>query len=278
MLLVGWTDGAKLAVFLSALPCSMRVPEKTLPEKVDAAPVAESADKIAAPPREASAPSRRMQSPARIIIVEDHPDLLEGLRLTLEQSGGFQCCAALTALPQNLRSLALLQPDLVLMDIHLGGVNALDLLTDIRGLLPNVRLALLTGDADAQLVHRAVAAGADGYVIKGLPRDALIGSLNSILRGSSVLCPQAMNGLFQFLRVPLALEASPDLTPREREILELLLQASRAKQIAVKMHISSETVRTHIRSIYRKLEVSTRSELILRVGPRSPLRPTASRA
>ena len=205
---------------------------------------------------------------ARVILVEDNADLLEGLRLTLEASGQFECCAAMTELPPDLGPLARLRADLVLLDIHLQGLNALDLLPRLKCLMPNSRIAIYSGDEDAEQVHKAVALGADGYVIKGLPRDALLDTLNGILRGVSALCPRATSGLFQFLRTPPPVLSGQDmLTPREREILELLVNAKRAKQIAAVMGIAAETVRTHIRNIYNKLDVSSRAELILRVTP-----------
>lgn len=206
--------------------------------------------------------------PARVILVEDNADLLEGLRLTLESSGKFRCCAALTAIPPELDSLALLRADLVLLDIHLNGVNALDLLPRLRALMPKVRIGIYSGDEDAEQVHKAVALGADGYLIKGLPRDALLATLDDILRGAPALCPRATKGLFQFLRTPApTLSGLDNLTPREREILELLMCAQRAKKIATSMGISADTVRTHIRNIYAKLDVSSRAELIIRVSP-----------
>jgi len=205
---------------------------------------------------------------ARVILVEDNADLLEGLRLTLESSGRFTCCAALTALPPDLGPLARLRTDLVLLDIHLQGVNALDHLPRLKSLLPNARIAIYSGDEDAEQVHKAVALGADGYVIKGLPRDALLATLDGILRGVPALCPRAVTGLFQHLRMPPpALIGQSELTPREYEIVDLLLRARRAKQIASSMGISDETVRTHIRNIYKKLDVSSRAELMLRFSP-----------
>lgn len=205
---------------------------------------------------------------ARVILVEDNADLLEVLRLTLEASGQFECCAAMTELPPDLGPLARLRADLVLLDIHLQGINALDLLPRLKCLMPNSRIAIYSGDEDAEQVHKAVALGADGYVIKGLPRDALLDTLNGILRGVSALCPRATSGLFQYLRTPPPVLSGQDmLTPREREILELLVNAKRAKQIAAVTGIATETVRTHIRNIYNKLDVSSRAELILRVSP-----------
>lgn len=144
--------------------------------------------------------------------------------------------------------------------------------------MPNSRIAIYSGDEDAEQVHKAVALGADGYVIKGLPRDALIETLNGILRGVSALCPRATSGLFQFLRTPPPVLSGQDmLTPREREILELLVNAKRAKQIGAIMGIAAETVRTHIRNIYNKLDVSSRAELILRVSPQHLARPVSQR-
>lgn len=205
---------------------------------------------------------------ARVILVEDNADLLKALQMTLESSGQFECCAALTELPADLGPLARQRADLVLLDIHLQGVNALDLLPRLKCLLPNSRIAIYSGDEDAEQVHKAVALGADGYVIKGLPRDALLETLNGILRGVPALCPRATNGLFQFLRTPAPVLSGEDLlTPREREILDLLLRARRAKQIASLMGIAAETVRTHVRNIYNKLDVSSRAELMLRVSP-----------
>jgi DNA-binding NarL/FixJ family response regulator len=215
---------------------------------------------------------------ARVILVEDNPDLLEGLRQILETSGQFECCAAMTELPPDLGPLARLRADLVLLDIHLQGINALDLLPRLKCLMPNSRIAIYSGDEDAEQVHKAVALGADGYVIKGLPRDALLETLNGILRGAAALCPRATNGLFQYLRTPAPVLTGQELlTPREREILELLVNARRAKQIANLMGIAAETVRTHIRNIYNKLDVSSRAELILRVSPQHLARPVSKR-
>jgi DNA-binding NarL/FixJ family response regulator len=224
----------------------------------------------------------------KVSIVEDNDQLRATLARILSRADGFECVgqhpsaeAALDAIPNE-------RPDVVLMDINLPGMNGVECVRRLKALLPQTQIVMLTVYEDTDNIFNALAAGATGYLLKRTPREELLEAIREVHRGGSPMSAHIARKVVQsFQRAPAsaAAPASPaaaaptasgataapagdaapqaaELSPREREVLDLLAQGFLYKEIAEKLGISYETVHTYIRRIYEKLQVRTRTEAV----------------
>lgn len=206
----------------------------------------------------------------QIAIVEDQRDVREGLRFMLHHSAGFRCVAACGSAEEALRVLPASRPDVILMDLQLPGLSGIECIRRLRVTLPNVPVAMLTVFEDDDKVFEALRAGATGYLLKSTPPDKLVDAVRELHAGGSPMSGQIARKVIRELveggpsRAP-AGPPLPDLSPRERAILDLLAKGHRYKEVADRLGISVDTVRTHVRHIYAKLEVHSRAEAMLKV-------------
>ena len=165
-----------------------------------------------------------------------------------------------------LRRVLRQRPDVVLLEARLPDMSAVECLRRIKSELPSVQVVMLTEFDDTELIFATLKAGACGYLLKRTPLDRLIVALKEISEGGSPMTCQIARKLVDYFnelgRAPRELGR---LSPREQEILRLLSTGSRVKEIAESLHISVETARTHVRHIYDKLHVRTRTEAVLRM-------------
>ena len=206
----------------------------------------------------------------QVAIVEDQREVREGPRFMLHTSPGFRCVAACGSAEEALRVLPAARPDVILMDLQLPGMSGIECIRRLRTTLPNVPIAMLTVFEDDDKIFEALKAGATGYLLKSTPPDKLVEAVRELHAGGSPMSGQIARKVIRQLveasppRVPEA-PPLPDLSTREREILDLLAKGHRYKEIADRLGISVDTVRTHVRHIYEKLEVHSRAEAMLRV-------------
>jgi DNA-binding NarL/FixJ family response regulator len=169
--------------------------------------------------------------------------------------------------------------DLVLLDINLPGQSGIDCLRALKGQMPGVRMVMLTAYDDNDSLFQSLLAGADGYLLKRTPRDRLLTSLRDIVAGGAPISPQIARRMVEYFHnlkghgSAAPTPADPgieDLTAREKEVLGLLAGGSTPKEVAAKLDISWQTVRNHIRFIYDKLHVHTRTDAVLKYIGRGP--------
>jgi DNA-binding NarL/FixJ family response regulator len=190
--------------------------------------------------------------PLRLVLIEDHPALREGLKLLLGQQG----CDVVGAAGTVAEGEALVQelaPDVALIDIRLGEESGIDLTRRLVDADADRRIMLYTGSSDVELLISGLDSGARGYALKdGTPRE-LVAALTAVARGQTYVDPRLRPALLSRQ----ATQRLP-LSPREREIMALLAQGLTGEQVAERLVLSSETVKTHIRNAMGKLEASTR--------------------
>ena len=202
-------------------------------------------------------------APHRIVVVEDHPLFREGVSHCLDAEGDLQVVGTFDTGAFAVPALADMRPDVVLMDIELPELNGIEATRRVRNALPDVRVLILTAFADADLLFGAMEAGAAGYVLKHTLATDLVASVRQIIAGEHVLTPELASRFlraFQIRHAPGALEAKiAQLSPREEEVLKLLATGESNSQIARRLLVSEETVKSHVAGIFRKLEVRDRT-------------------
>jgi DNA-binding NarL/FixJ family response regulator len=219
-------------------------------------------------------PARPMSTPSahRVVVVEDHPIFRDGVIQCLNAEPDFEVVGAWADGALELTALEALAPDLVLMDIELPSLSGIEATQRIRETLPGVCVVMLTAFADADLLFAALQAGAAGYLLKHTAVDDLVATLRRIAQGEHILTPDLAA---RFLREFQARQGRPRppalalLSAREEEVLKLLATGETNRQIARRLSISEETVKSHVASIFRKLEVSDRTRaavLAVRAG------------
>lgn len=195
----------------------------------------------------------------RIILAEDHVLLRDGLRMLLASEGDFEIVAetgdgaAVEALVETHA------PQLLVLDLGLPGRNGIDVARQIKARFERVAVLVLTGDARPDSVRRALAAGADGYVLKGNDNTEIIAAIRAVLGGRSYV-GQRIAASFQQNRKPVAGGAA-QATPREYEILRLIADGRANQEIADQLFISLDTVRTHRKNAMEKLDLHNAAEI-----------------
>ncbi|MBX3645842.1 MAG: response regulator [Rubrivivax sp.] len=209
-----------------------------------------------------------MTAPVRILVVDDHTLFRRGLTALLGRDAGLQVVGDAADAGEAQRRAAELQPDLILLDNHLPGVNGVDALPALRQAAPGARVVMLTVSEDEADLAAALRAGASGYLLKTIEGDALVTAIQRVMRGAHVVADEMTGKLVAAYRdaaapPPAAADAAPPspidpLSPREREILRGIAQGASNKEIARDLGIAETTVKIHVQHVLRKLGVSSR--------------------
>ena len=205
----------------------------------------------------------------RVVVVDDHLVVREGLRMMLELAGeGFALVGDAADGTTALRVVEELQPDVVLMDLRMPGMDGLATIAHIRSTWPQVAVVILTTYNEDNLMLRGLRGGACGYLLKDTDRETLFHAIRAAARGEVLLQPEIMARVFALTSQ--AAEEMPsfggtegmELTEREREILQGVARGERSKEIAARLGISIRTVGAHLASIYSKLGVDSRASAV----------------
>lgn len=198
-----------------------------------------------------------------VSIVEDQDPLRTTLARVLSRAEGFECVSHYASAEDALKDLPNARPNVVLMDINLPGINGVECVRQLKQLLPQTQVMMLTVYEDTENIFNALAAGASGYMLKRTPRAELLEAIREVHRGGSPMTTHIARKVVQsFQKAPPSNEATENLSPREQEVLDLLSRGLIYKEISDKLGISYETVHTYIRRIYEKLQVRTRTEAV----------------
>ncbi len=200
-------------------------------------------------------------APIRVLVVDDHPLFRDGIRERLESGDGTIVVAGEASTGGQAHSLmAALQPDVVLMDISMPDMNGLEATRLIHGEYPHAVIVILSVYDDDQYVHAAITAGATGYLLKTIGATELRDSVTRAAHGETVLSPAVARTVLSWVTRPQ--HDSPQLSERERQVLELAATGASNKAIGSALFVSTRTVEAHMRSIFDKLGVSSRTEAV----------------
>jgi DNA-binding NarL/FixJ family response regulator len=201
--------------------------------------------------------------PITVSIVEDNDKLRSTLARVLNRAEGFRCLSQYSNAEDALKDLPRNCPEVVLMDINLPGMNGVECVRQLKPLIPQTQILMLTVYEDTDNIFKALAAGATGYLLKRTTQAELLEAIHEVHRGGSPMTTHIARKVVQSLqKTPDATRTAEDLSPREQEVLDCLAQGFLYKEIAEKLGISYETVHTYIRRIYEKLQVRTRTEAV----------------
>jgi DNA-binding NarL/FixJ family response regulator len=198
-----------------------------------------------------------------VSIVDDEKKLCQSIASFLNSSQGFRCVSMYGNAEAALKHLPLDLPDVVLMDINMAGINGIECVKRLKGLIPQAQILMFTIYEDAEQIFKALAAGATGYLLKRREPEELLQALRDVHAGGSPMSNSiARKVVASFQKADQAGEKQNLLTAREQKVLDLLTQGLAYKQIGDEMGISINTIRTHLRHIYEKLHVQSRTEAV----------------
>jgi len=202
----------------------------------------------------------------RLLIVDDHASFRSGLRSLLGTAGDLEVVGEAATGTDAVASAARLQPDVILMDVTMPGGDGIEATRRIVEVSPHVAIVILTMDGGDEPVVRALRAGARGYVLKGAQRAELLRAIRAAAAGEAIFGQGVARRLATYLAQPGPIPARPfpELTDREREVLELVAGGRSNTEITDLLGLSPKTVRNHVSNIFAKLGVRDRAEAIVR--------------
>jgi DNA-binding NarL/FixJ family response regulator len=211
----------------------------------------------------------------RVAVVEDDEVVRESLCLLISGTPGFACVATCGSAEEALRRLPAVAPEVVLLDIRLPRMSGTECVPRLKEACPAAQIVMLTMFEDDRAIFDSLVAGASGYLLKRAPQARILEAIEEVQAGGSPMSGTIARRIVQSLQRPrfegTSLGAGPHgtgglphISPREQEVLALLARGYRYKEIAESLGIHVETVRTHLRRIYEKLHVSTRTEAVVK--------------
>lgn len=200
-----------------------------------------------------------------VAIVEDIKEIREGLKLLIDERDGFECRYSFSSAEEALIALPKIKPDVVLMDIHLPGMNGIECIKKLKPLCENTLFIMSTVYEDDDNIFESLKAGASGYLLKKTSPDKILEAIREVVNGGSPMSGQIARRVISSFQKKDSIDASEILTNKEKEILKALAKGLRYKEIAELMTISIETVRSHARNIYEKLQVQSRTEALNKI-------------
>jgi DNA-binding NarL/FixJ family response regulator len=200
-----------------------------------------------------------------VAIVDDDKDVRDGIAVLINGTAGYQCVGAYSNAEEAVDQIPRFAIDVVLMDINMPQVSGIECVTKLKLRQPSLQIMMLTSFEDDEKIFQSLLAGASGYLLKKTPPAKLLEAIEEIHNGGSPMSNQIARKVVEtFQRGKSVADETIGLTQREQEILSHLAKGYRYKEIADALFISVETVRTHLRNIYDKLHVRSRTEAVLK--------------
>src|SRR5262245_7187660 len=204
-----------------------------------------------------------MEMPITIAIVEDDVRVRGSLARLIDSTRGFSCVSQHPSAENALLELKVTQPEVVLMDINLPGMNGVECVRKLKELLPETQIVMLTIYENTNIIFSALAAGASGYLLKKSSPEQLIDAIREVHNGGSPMSSHiARKVVASFQQITNPVHDYEKLSLREQEVLDCLARGYLYREIAEKLNISYATVHTHLRHIYEKLHVRSRTEAV----------------
>ena len=203
----------------------------------------------------------------RVLVADDHAHFREGLRALLLSATDLEVIGEAADGREAISLAEMLQPDVILMDLGMPGVNGIEATRAILHTSPHISILVISMQEDDDSVFAALQAGARGYLLKGALKAEILRSIRAVSSGEAIFGPAIARRLMQYFSSPHPAappDAFPELTEREHEILELLARHETNPEIASRLHLSAKTVRNHVSNIFTKLQVADRAQAIIR--------------
>ena len=205
----------------------------------------------------------------KVAIFEDNKLLRDALQMIINGTPGYCCVGTFPDCNRLRRDIDSTMPDVVMMDIEMPGMNGIEATALITDNYADIKVLIQTVFQDSERIFKAICAGASGYILKSDPPAKQLDALQEAYNGGAPMSPTIAKQVLAFFTRKNVILVAPDagapvLSEREREILSLMLQGHNYKTIATRIFISYETVRSHVKHIYRKLHVASRSEAIMK--------------
>jgi DNA-binding NarL/FixJ family response regulator len=201
----------------------------------------------------------------KIAIVEDNRVIRESLMEFVETDPECKCVCSCATAEEALKEIPKHKPDIVLMDIQLPQVSGIQCTAQLKQLMPSVQIIMVTVYEDTDRIFKALRVGACGYLLKRCTPEELVAAIREVRQGGAPMSREIARKVISSFQEPSTAAANvEDLSPREREILELLSQGYANKEIADRVGVSDGTVRWHLRHVYHKLHVRSRTEAVLK--------------
>jgi len=202
----------------------------------------------------------------RVAIFEDNRSLREGLAAMIGGTSEFECVGAFPNCNNLLKNISQSKPDVVLMDIEMPGISGIEAVAIIKEEYPEMKVLMETIFDDDEKIFNSICAGAEGYILKHTSPAEIMEAIKEIHEGGSPMTPSIANRVLKMVRTKpeIGNKESFDLTDREKEILTCLVKGMSYKMVADACFISIETVNVHVKNIYRKLQVHSKSEAVVK--------------
>ncbi len=200
----------------------------------------------------------------RVLLIDDHTLFRSGIKALLQRQPGFEVVGEAGDALEGVKRAKTLQPDVVLLDIHMPGITGREAVSLVADEAPDARILMLTVSEDVEDLLQALRAGAHGYLLKNIETDFLVNAIRSAVDGDSVMSPQMTSKLMKSVSTAPQASTTPAtadkerLSPREREILGFLARGASNKEIARSLDLAESTVKIHVQNILKKLNLLSR--------------------
>jgi two-component system NarL family response regulator len=200
----------------------------------------------------------------KVALVEDNEKTREYLSALLGGSDGMELVCVCSSGEEALEKIPFVPPDVIVMDINLPGISGVDLTRTLKAQIPRMEVLVLTINEDRENLFAALQAGASGYLVKGSPSAEIIAAISLLMAGGAPMSPVIARYVIEEFHEVKTVRTPSALTSREREVLQGVAAGLSERKLAEKLSVSPHTVHTHIKKIYRKLQVGSRAEAVLK--------------